>query len=251
MLTNEQLAFFELFGYLKLESLFAPAEVVEIGREFDALILEARGSKQPTGERECYQSFVERRNSLTRLIDDDRIYTNLEQILGPDLVWVTSGGNLYVGDTKWHRDATLKGYSQIKTVLYLDPVGRDSGCMRVIPGSHQPPIHYAMEPLLESDAKSFGVEPVDVPCVCIETEPGDVVVINETIWHATFGGRDQRRMLSLSFVPYPRERPHIDYLRRLYEAVTIQDEPREPFFRSERPRIRGLVERIRALDLEV
>ena len=43
--------------------------------------------------------FVEKRELLTRLVDDDRIYLGAEGVLGPEFIWMASDGNVYVGDT--------------------------------------------------------------------------------------------------------------------------------------------------------
>ena len=187
---------------------------------------------------------------LSRLIDDDRIYVPMEQALGQDLLWVTSDGNLYVGDTDWHHDATVRGYPQIKVALYLDAVRKDIGCLRVIPGSHEPPYHHALEPLSLQRQSAFGVAGVDVPCFCVESEPGDVVFFNQTIWHASFGGRAGRRMLALSYLPSPTNDEHRAYVKSLYAAVTVRDHPRMPFLESGRPRVEAIVTRLRALGLE-
>ena len=250
MLTEQQLNSFEVFGFLRFDRLFAPVEIEVLSREFDDLIVEARGSEVATGERECYQSFVERCSSLTALIDDDRIYGIMKAILGPDLMWVTSGGNLYVGDSRWHRDATVKGYPQFKIVIYLDPLRRDSGCLRVIPGSHKTPFNSDLDPLIDPDKPAFHLDGETIPAVCLETNSGDVVVFHETIWHATFGGSDQRRMLSLSWLPYPSEPYQLDYFRSLYSQVTIPEQPRNPFFESDRPGLQAMVGRLRALGVE-
>ena len=248
MLTEGQLAGFNAFGFLSLKGLFSAREVEDIRREFDDVLGEDRQRRRFTGEqRQMVQSFVERRPLLCQLIDDDRIYLPMEQILGTDMLWLTSDGNLYVGDTDWHHDATPRGYPQIKVALYLDPVRRDTGCLRVIPGSHEPPYHDVLEPL---KAQGFGIAGVDVPCAHMESEPGDVVLFHQTIWHASFGGRAGRRMLALSYAPSPKTDEHRAYIRSLYAAVTMPDHPRGPFLESGRPRIEAIVARLRALGLE-
>ena len=57
-------------------------------------------------------------------------------------------------------------------------------------------------------------------------------------------------MLSLSWLPYPREPYQVDYFRSLYAAVTVPEEPRLPFFESGRPRLQKIVERLRRLGVE-
>jgi ectoine hydroxylase-related dioxygenase (phytanoyl-CoA dioxygenase family) len=76
--------------------------------------------------------------------------------------------------------------------LYLDPVRRDSGALRVIPGSHQwgdgfaDGLHTAIHQ--KPPEATFGVAPEDVPAVALESQPGDVVVMHQTCKHASFGG---------------------------------------------------------------
>ena len=253
MLTAGQKAAFDTFGFLNLRHLFRHDEIDAIRREFDDVLAEGREGGGFSGEeRQMVQSFVERRQLLTQLIDDDRIYGPMEQLLGPDLIWVTSDGNLYVGDTAWHNDATVKGYPQVKVTFYLDPVQKETGCLRVIPGSHEPPYHYALEPLTAeaTGEPGFGVAGADVPCYTVESEPGDVTFFNQTIWHASFGGRAGRRMLAMTYMQNPTSDEQRAYLRSLYAAVIDHDHPREAFLKSGRPRIEAIVTRLRALGLE-
>jgi hypothetical protein len=95
--------------------------------------------------------YVERRPALSALLEDDRVYGVIEELLGPGFVWIPSDGNIYVGDTEWHPDRReiLPDYSVIKIAFYLDPVGRESGCLRVIPGSHRDPLHGDLMPLFK------------------------------------------------------------------------------------------------------
>lgn len=63
-----------------------------------------------------------------------------------DYNYTGSDGNFYVGDTNWHSDQykgrNVKGKS-FKMVFYLDPVTRNTGCLRVVPGSHRMGDEYA------------------------------------------------------------------------------------------------------------
>ena len=83
--------------------------------------------------------------------------------------------------------------------FYLDPVTRDTGCLRVIPGSH-----VIASPWLASLRKvnqpeqNFGVTGSQVPSVALESQPGDVVVFNHNLHHAAFGGSSRRRMFTLN-----------------------------------------------------
>lgn len=124
--------------------------------------------------------FVEQRPGLAKLVEDDRIYNVIEDLLGPDFVWITSDGNLYVGDTEWHPDASLPTYHLIKIAFYLDPVRKDSGCLRVIRGSHREPFHSVLKSLrkLRSTPPEypFGVAGAEVPAYPLRSDPGDVAL---------------------------------------------------------------------------
>ena len=252
MLTKEQMSAFDVFGFLALRGMFSTEEVDAVRRELDVVLDEDRKGRPYDGGRQMVQSFVETRPLLTRLIGDDRIYVPMEQLLGPDLLWLTSDGNLYDGDTAWHHDATVKGYPQIKVALYLDPVRVVTGCLRVIPGSHELPYQHDLERLLdeEEDEPGFGVAGPEVPCFPVESDPGDVVLFNQTIWHASFGGRPGRRMLALSYMPSPKTEAHAAYLRELYKAVSNKSLNKDPFLNGDRPRLRAIVSRLKTLGLE-
>jgi ectoine hydroxylase-related dioxygenase (phytanoyl-CoA dioxygenase family) len=45
----------------------------------------------------------------------------------------------------------------------------------------------------------FGVDREEIPAYVLETEPGDAVVWDYRTIHASFGGRQRRRLLSLNF----------------------------------------------------
>ena len=160
MLTTEQKAHFETFGFIVMRQAFSPREMEDIGREFDDVLTQDRKGLPFSGEkRQAVMGCIEKRPLLTRLLDDDRIYLPIEQLLGRGFIWNGSDGNLYVGDTQWHPDGSEHDYGRIKVAFYLDPVTRDTGCLRVVPGSHRPPLHDNLEPLSlqrESAATPYG-----------------------------------------------------------------------------------------------
>jgi ectoine hydroxylase-related dioxygenase (phytanoyl-CoA dioxygenase family) len=225
MLTDEQKSFYETFGFLIFHQYFSPNEIAEIRRQFDDVLEEALGGRPFTGQaRHMVLGCVERRPGLARLIEDDRIFGVVENLLGPDLVWITSDGNYYVGDTQWHPDAggLLPSYHLIKIAFYLDSVRADSGCLRVIPGSHREPFHGALRPLFKHRETPvvfpFGVTGAHVPAYPLESNPGDVVLFHQALWHASFGGGNQRRMFTLNFTAPPTTDEEVALHRRLYDG---------------------------------
>lgn len=258
MLSAEQRAHFDTFGFLVMRRLFSPDETAAITGEFeDVLAQDRQGTAFDGAKRQAVLGFVEKRPLLTRLVEDDRIYEPLEQLLGPGIVWIGSDGNLYVGDTPWHPDGSMPGYGRIKVAFYLDPVTKDSGCLRVIPGSHRPPLHDALKPLQQRDNPAmtpFGVAPRDVPCFPLESQPGDVVFFEQNLYHASFGGRTGRRMFTLNVGAKPVAEENVAYLQRVYQSNLGHIERmqytqtgrvyEDAFLHSDSPRIHGMVEKL-------
>ncbi|MEE2833846.1 MAG: phytanoyl-CoA dioxygenase family protein, partial [Candidatus Latescibacterota bacterium] len=141
------------------------------------------------------------------LLDDERVESIGAGLLGEDFNYMSSDGNYFVGDTVWHSDGYQRapGYRSIKLAFYLDAVGHDSGCLHVVPGSQQVGDSYA-EGVHETIATSgsnrteqdWGIPGTDVPALALEAEPGDLVVFNHRIKHASFGGGTSRRMFTIN-----------------------------------------------------
>ena len=107
-------------------------------READEIFAEARGGRPFTGDTwEAVQPFFERRPFLSRLAEDDRIYNIGVDLLGPDFILEVTEGNLQNGDTPWHGPIANNGAPpHVKISFYPEPLTRDTGCLRVVPGSH-------------------------------------------------------------------------------------------------------------------
>jgi ectoine hydroxylase-related dioxygenase (phytanoyl-CoA dioxygenase family) len=289
-LTAQQIAHFETFGYVVLRQLFSPEEMAAMSREFDASIKEDLQDQAFAGEKRLSVSpFIEKCPELWPFVEDDRIFEPMKQLLGPDFNWRGSGANLYVGNTEWHRDAAdlELNFTRIKAVFNLDPVGRDSGCLRVIPGSHREPFHSRLRPLnywrkvqvagegripqsdvddfarefnITEEEPLFGVEPSEVPAVALESQPGDVVFFNQYLYHASFGGRTGRRMFTMNFTVNPTTDEQIALLRKHIEIGikgrkvmqhrAVSGLFDEAFLHSDRPRIQKMVSRLVELGIE-
>jgi hypothetical protein len=222
MLSAAQVLHFETFGFVIVRRAFSPKETAEIGREFDEVLATDRGGQVFEGaKRQSIIGFIERRPILTHLVETDLIFEAMEQFLGPGFVWIGSDGHLYVGDTAWHPDSPSPDYRRIKVAIYLDPVQKETGCLRVIPGSHRQPLHGELGVLYgvkDPAMTPFGVAASAIPAFPLESQPGDVVMFDQNTWHASFGGRTGRRMLALSFAAPPVLPEHEAILRKMYNA---------------------------------
>jgi hypothetical protein len=211
-LTDQQVQFFETFGYLSLPGMMSDRNE-EITREFEALWASQGGGhngKPHDGTaRSCIAQFIDLRERLSSLLDDPRIRGVAVSLLGDDFNYMGSDGNYYAGDSGWHSDGWHVGIRHIKIAFYLDPLTRDTGCLRVIPGSHLTGDRYAdaLQAQVRRSEELWGMSGRDLPAVALETQPGDLVCFNHNTKHASFGGSKRRRMFTMNLCQrYPEER---------------------------------------------
>lgn len=259
MFTQEQKDFFETFGFLCVKQCFSPEETKAIAQIFDHIVLEERQGKEFTGEkRQSVYGFVENHPQLIHLIDDERIYQPMSQILGEDFTWVVSEAQLYVGETKWHPDQEQQQTRYIKVGMYLDPVRKDTGCLRVIPGSHREPFHSMLKQTVRG--KEIHIQR-EIPSFPLESDPGDVIMFDMRLWHAAFGGYNGRRMMALNYSEYPASQEQIDICVANYNGVMTSIKEGYQYSRPERlfgdaflysdnPRFRAMTSRLVELGLK-
>ncbi len=250
-LTAQQVAFWEVFGYLIMPKVFYASEVEAMSKDLDAKAAADRGGDDFEGERRQDVDLIEA-PSFKSVLTDERICRPLSQLLGDDFIWVGGpGGGLYVGDTQWHPDVANVGdgkQTRLKMGLYLDPVRKETGCLRVVPGSHRNPLHDELQPMrmgrlkkaiadgslisniapasdadkkelsdweeatgidLDDNKTIYGTDPLDIPSAALESDPGDAVFFNQLIFHAAFGGRTGRRMVAYTWAQAPSTPEHI------------------------------------------
>jgi hypothetical protein len=211
-LTEQQINFFKTFGYLGFPGLMAD-RAAEIDRAFEAIWTERGGGhngKPHDGKaRSCIVPFIDQSETLAALLDDPRIHSIAATLLGDDFNYMGSDGNYYVGDTRWHSDGWHPKTLHIKIAFYLDPVTRDTGALRVIPGSHRVGDQYGdnLQKQIRQSPELWGTEGKDLPAVALETKPGDIILFNHNTKHAAFGGSQNRRMFTINLCQrYPEER---------------------------------------------
>jgi hypothetical protein len=245
MISPEQKAHFDTFGFLILRQAFTPDEINKITSEADIVLEENSLSKN---EGITLDQFVERHPPLLPLLDDDRIQDTITGLLGPGFVWAGSEGQItHHREHGWHPDRPGDeeevSYLRIKVMLYLDALDKDNGCLRVIPGSHRLPLHTQIEPENRHQhgdfVKPFDVIGQDIPGFPFECRPGDVMFFCQSLWHGMFNGKDGRRYVALKFAARPTTDKHLASLRYYKKDIF---EPRNELLKSDRPRIRQMVE---------
>ena len=193
----QQKEFFETFGFLKFPGLVLP-EIDKITSEFEAVFPQV-GRKHDGSVRTAINHFVDQRKELCALLDHPGLLEAIGNLLGDDFNYLGSDGNYFTGETTWHRDSEMSGNAFAKVAFYLDPVTRDTGCLRVMPGSHLAGSlkEWREETFRDSDNR-WGMPQSDLPAVALESQPGDVLVFNHRLMHASFGGSTARRMFTFN-----------------------------------------------------
>lgn len=200
--SQAELNFFHTFGYIVFRQLFNPSETAWIREELDTVLqTHGKGKEHDGTKRTIIVPTIDHSERLCTLLDDDRICGIASAILGEDFNYASGDGNYYSGDTGWHADGGYPELFAIKMAFYLDPLTRNTGCLRVIPGSHKPNSPWrqpnAMHPRHAQD--QWDISPAEIPGnVAIETQPGDLAIFYHDTLHASFGGSTQRRMFTMN-----------------------------------------------------
>jgi hypothetical protein len=209
-LTEEQVRFFDAFGFLLIPGLFA-GDIERITRGFEQVFEE-----NPTWDtnvelhfdeqRSIIPAFIDKSDDLRWLLDDQRVVAIVTRLVGADYEYAESDGNLFYCETSWHSDMYSAPMEQfhLKLSFYLDPLDAESGAIRLIPGTNFWDSEFArtMRRDLVTPTKTtetFGVRWDEIPSWPLETLPGDLVLWNFRTVHASFKGGKRRRLFSVNF----------------------------------------------------
>ena len=217
-LESHHLDFMDTFGYLSFPGLLNE-KICEIDQAFDALLKKHGGDDHEGVERLAIVPFINHDPYLCTLLDDPRIHGIAAGFLGERYQYWNSDGNYYVGDTRWHSDTQwpepIRFY---KMAIYLDPMTKETGALRVIPGSHRFGEGYAETVHAHLTGKKGcwgGLHGSDVPAVAVETRPGDLVVVNHSTKHSAWSGGQKRRMFTLVYTGHHTDGPSLDAFREI------------------------------------
>jgi hypothetical protein len=212
VITGQQVNFLEMFGYLHIPGIFAD-EIEEITEAFEAVFADPEHSRMDMNEalhrndrRVIIPAFVDRHPALAKLQEDGRILGIARAVLGDDVEYAESDGNLAFCHSEWHADTYGAPMTQrhIKISFYLDRLRDDSGAIRVLPGTHFWEGDYALR--LRSSFREvgrsrelFGIDSTAIPAVVVNSDPGDLLVWDYRVIHASFNGLNRRRFFSVNF----------------------------------------------------
>jgi hypothetical protein len=124
----------------------------------------------------------------------------------------------------WHQDSNYWGLDTTELVsvwLALSPSTIESGCMRVLPGSHLgPPMEhvdtYAEDNMLTRGQEIRGID--ESEAVNLEVQPGEVVLFDYRLAHASYPNRinDRRIGVGIRYIP-----PVTRQVRHDWDSATL------------------------------
>ena len=117
----------------------------------------------------------------------DRVEAVAAALLGGPVLPTRAKGVRYCGNTPWHTDSAF-ALASVGFVAYLEPIGAENGALRVLPGSHHPELGNAVRAL-----GATGMSAKALPAHVVVTEPGDMILLDEHLFHASFGGGTRRQ----------------------------------------------------------
>jgi hypothetical protein len=192
---------FEADGYLVLRGAVDPAP---LAAELDRALVEGHRGGPDTaveGLRFRYVPMMGERSPVSLALLD-ALAEPAAQLLGGPVLPLRAKGTRYAADTDPHRDAT-SALPSLGFLCYLEPLVAATGALQVAPGSH-----------LDVTAP---IEVADL--VALETEPGDLIGLDEHLVHASRGGA-ARRQWRVDFFAAPTD-ADTAALARQYVAATF------------------------------
>lgn len=159
-------------------------------------------------------------SSALELATDSRVLDVVESLIGPDILlynvtYIVKEAHT-ASHVSWHQDLTFWGLSddaQVSMWLALSPATEESGCMRMIPGSHRDGIYHhdtgedADNVLLQS--QTVRDVPEDRAVLC-PLAPGEASFHHGWVLHASMPNRSPDRRIGLN-VQYIA--PHVQQLK--------------------------------------
>jgi ectoine hydroxylase-related dioxygenase (phytanoyl-CoA dioxygenase family) len=234
IISAQQRAFFDTFGYLVIPGILA-ADMAWISEEYDAIYRSQAEQVVPLqqGATGAWAStinhlFVSMSPRLSTLIEDPRIVGICEGLLGTGHVICGGDGTIFHTNTSWHSDgwgAFTDQVRHIKVSCYLDPLTSTTGALRVIPGSQHAGDRYSeiLNGQVSDPLGSYARPLQEVPCVSCETRPGDIVIFDWRTKHASFGGSGRRRLMCLNvhaaFADAQQRELGLDYWRGIVQRI--------------------------------
>ena len=208
-LTDKAIQQFHERGYYLPLDIASVEEIQEMRRQLEAFEAKSGGALRGTNRFKNHLLF----KWLSDLIRSPKILDAIEGLIGPNLlVWSTDWWIKEAQSSKfvsWHQDSQYWGLDTRKLVtvwVALSPSTMESGCMRVLPGSHLGPDLPHNETFHDDNMLTRGQQIEDIDetlAVNLEVDTGKAVIFAYRIAHASHPNRsnDRRIGLAIRYIP--------------------------------------------------
>lgn len=206
MAPNDPAVHLHSFGFVVLRGLFDPGPLqLELDRSLQAGFADHHRNSGAAGNQFRYLPMMCEQTPVSLALAV-RLAAIAADLLGCAALPGRAKGTEYHGSTAWHRD----GDGSLRTLgvaCYLEPLTAGTGALQVLPGSHHPDYAAAIATGLASA--------ITPPGLALPTTPGDAIVFDERLYHASAGGRLRRQWRIDLVADLP---DHDDGLRRWFAA---------------------------------
>ena len=220
MLSKQDLVHYEIFGFILMKNMLSQKEIQTITSEFEIGLI--RAEKQT--ERQSFRKQLNWWNMgpdtpyLASILEKAKFLDIANQVLNNEAIGSFSSANSFSGNrTDWHPDTQAKHWKGLKFGIYLQSLNENTGALRVIPGSHKEPLHSDFKKirlkesfdLSEIKTDSEGLDVQEVPAYNTSIELGDVIMFDNHLWHGSYGGSEDRRLITLGYFKNPTTKEEI------------------------------------------
>jgi hypothetical protein len=240
-LTARQIEHYRRDGFVSPVPILTAGETADYRRELEAVETSMGGELIGAPRTKFYLRFP----WALRLATHKTILDAVEDLIGPDIMvyhniaWLKDpGDDSYVS---WHQDNTYFGHTpcDVLTVwIALSPATAESGCMRILPGTHM----LGQLPLTTPDASDANMlssgQTVDfnvssVEPVCMALAAGEASIHHAFAIHGSPPNRTNNRRLGLTFIYHPPGLRQLGDIRT--SALLVRGKDRFGYFEAEHP----------------
>jgi non-heme Fe2+,alpha-ketoglutarate-dependent halogenase len=224
VLSKEAIEQFHNEGYHLPIKAVSKEAAVEMRRQLEAYETSAGGVLHGARRYKSHLLF----KWLSDLIRTPAILDAVEDLIGPDiLVWST---DWWIKEARspqfvsWHQDSQYWGLDTSKLVtvwVALSPSTQDTGCMRVLPGSHKGPDLEHVETYHDDNMLTRGQAIMSIDetqAVNLEVDTGQAAIFAFRIAHASHANpsADRRIGLAIRYIP-----PDARQVRSDHDSVAL------------------------------
>ncbi len=227
-LTTAQVEQYERDGFVGPIEVMSEDEALTYRRRLEEAEARYPDALNPTSRNNAHYAF----SFLDEIAHHEAILDAVEDIIGPDIMlW---GTVLFIKDANspgfvtWHQDVTYSGHEPHDGVtpwLALSPVTPESGCIRMLPGTHKGPIRphedtFHADNILTRGQQLNGID--GGGAVDVVLRPGQMSLHHLRVIHSSQPNQSSDRRIGVAMQPYMP--PHMRQTKGEDYALLVRGE---------------------------